>query len=92
VNRTFDSQLLRAYAESRSETSFTELVERHLDLVYSAAVRMVRDPHLAEDVSQSVFVAHPKNASGLAERTVLAGWLIGLALSERSVPRRNKAG
>ena len=45
-----DSHLLRTYAERKLETAFTELVRRHVDFVYSAAIRTVRDPHLAEDV------------------------------------------
>jgi RNA polymerase sigma factor (sigma-70 family) len=75
VNDQTDLQLLRAYAESRSETAFAELVRRHVDFVYSAARRMVCDPHLAEDVTQSVFVAFAKNAAQLSDRPVLSGWL-----------------
>jgi len=43
MNSLTDQQLLRDYAEMRSEADFVELVRRHVDLVYSAAVRMVRD-------------------------------------------------
>jgi RNA polymerase sigma factor (sigma-70 family) len=75
VNDQTDAQLLRAYAEHGSEASFRELVHRHLDLVHSAAVRMVHDPHLAQDVSQGVFVVLAKNAARLTDRPVLAGWL-----------------
>jgi RNA polymerase sigma factor (sigma-70 family) len=50
-------------------------VRRHVDLVHSAALRMVRDAHLAQDVTQGVFVALAKNAAPLADRPVLAGWL-----------------
>jgi RNA polymerase sigma factor (sigma-70 family) len=75
VNQPTDPQLLRAYAESRSEAAFTELVRRHVDFTYSAALRMVRDPHLAEDVTQGVFVALAKSAAQLTERPVLSGWL-----------------
>jgi RNA polymerase sigma factor (sigma-70 family) len=75
VNEHTDSQLLRAYADQRSEPAFQELVRRHLDLVHSAALRMVRDSHLAQDVSQSVFVALANNAAQLTERRALAGWL-----------------
>ena len=70
-----DSQLLRAYAEHRSEAAFAELVRRHVDFVYSAALRMVCDSHLAEDVTQGVFVALAKNFAQLADRPVLSGWL-----------------
>ncbi len=75
MNDQTDSQLLRAYAEHRSEPAFTELVRRHVDFVYSAAQRMVCDSHLAEDVTQGVFVALAKNAAQLTERPVLSGWL-----------------
>lgn len=70
-----DSLLLKAYVERRLEAAFNELVHRHLDLVYSAAIRMVRDPHLAEDVTQGAFIALARQAPELAERATLAGWL-----------------
>lgn len=70
-----DSLLLKAYVERRLETAFNELVHRHVDLVYSAAIRMVRDPHLAEDVTQGAFIALARQASELVERATLAGWL-----------------
>ena len=75
MNDQTDSQLLYAYAESHSEAAFSELVRRHVDFVYSAAVRMVCDPHLAEDVTQGAFVALAKSATQLTQRPVLSGWL-----------------
>jgi len=75
VNDQTDSQLLRAYGEHRSEAAFAELVRRHVAFVHSAAVRMVCDSHLAQDVTQGVFVALAKNAGSLADRPVLSGWL-----------------
>jgi len=75
VNSLADSQLLRDYTERRSDAAFAELVRRHVDFVYSAALRMVRDAHLAEDVTQGVFVALAQNARQLTERPVLSGWL-----------------
>jgi len=41
LDMTSDGELLRRYAESDSEDAFAELVRRHLDLVYSAALRQV---------------------------------------------------
>jgi RNA polymerase sigma factor (sigma-70 family) len=70
-----DQQLLQDYTGRQSETAFAELVRRHVDFVFSAALRMVRDAHLAEDVTQGVFVALAQNAPQLADRPVLSGWL-----------------
>ncbi|HEX5223175.1 MAG TPA: sigma factor, partial [Verrucomicrobiae bacterium] len=70
-----DSQLLRAFAEAHSDPAFAELVRRHVDLVHSAALRMVCDAHLAQDVTQAVFIALAKNAAQLTKRPILTGWL-----------------
>jgi RNA polymerase sigma factor (sigma-70 family) len=75
VNDQSDSQLLRAYAEQSHEPAFTELVRRHVDFVHSAARRMVCDSHLAQDVTQGVFVALAKQAPQLVGQPVLSGWL-----------------
>ena len=75
MNSWTDQQLICDYTGSRSEPAFAELVRRHVDFVYSAALRMVRDTHLAEDVTQGVFVALAQTASQLTDRPVLSGWL-----------------
>jgi len=75
VNDAPDQQLLREYVRNGSEAAFAELVRRHIDLVYSAALRMVIDPHLAQDVTQAVFLAAARAASQLENSPVLCGWL-----------------
>ena len=71
-----DAELLRRYAEDRSEGAFAELVKRRVGLVYSVAVRQCGgDVHLAEDVTQKVFTDLARKAAVLAARPVLSGWL-----------------
>src|ERR1041385_8322662 len=69
-------QLLRQYAADGSEAAFGELVARHVNLVYSAALRRTGgDAHLAQDVAQLVFTDLARKARSLPENVVLAGWL-----------------
>ncbi len=70
-----DSQLLRDYVNAKSQDAFTQLVRRHLDLVYSAALRQVYSPQLAEEVSQSVFADLARAAEKLKPDTILTAWL-----------------
>ena len=75
MNSVSDHQLLREYLDHQSETAFGEVVSRHIDFVYSAALRLVHDRHLAEDVTQATFIALAKHARQLTAHPVLSGWL-----------------
>jgi uncharacterized protein (TIGR03435 family) len=70
-----DLALLREYATRQSETAFETIVARRVDFVYSAALRQVRDPHLAEEVTQAVFIILAQKAGKISDKTILAGWL-----------------
>jgi RNA polymerase sigma factor (sigma-70 family) len=70
-----DMRLLQEYATGRSEQAFTALVARHINLVYSAALRSVNNPHQAEEITQAVFVILARKARALRPGTVLSGWL-----------------
>lgn len=73
---TEDAELLRRCAEARSEGAFAELVQRHVDLVYSAALRRLGgDAHGAADVAQQVFISLARQGKSLARHTVLPAWL-----------------
>lgn len=70
-----DAALLKEYVARNSEDAFRELVNRHLDLVYATALRQVRCAHLAEDVSQAVFIALAQKAHLFSHDVILEGWL-----------------
>ena len=70
-----DAELLSAYANRQSEEAFGVLVERYVALVYSAALRQVQNPHLAEEVTQAAFTILAQKARGLNKRMVISGWL-----------------
>ena len=70
-----DIELLREYAEHRSQQAFTELVDRRMNLVYATALRKVGDADLAKDVAQMVFLDLARKAKQLRRETVLTGWL-----------------
>ena len=71
-----DAELLRRYAEEKSEAAFAELVRLHLNLVYFAALRQVGgDAHRAKDVAQTVFTDLARKAASLTGRATLTGWL-----------------
>ncbi|HEY5233444.1 MAG TPA: sigma-70 family RNA polymerase sigma factor [Verrucomicrobiae bacterium] len=70
-----DLNLLREYARNNSEDAFAALVSRHVSLVYSVALRQVRDPHLADEITQAVFIILARKAGSFGDKTILPGWL-----------------
>ena len=73
---TNDKELLEQYTGNGSESAFGELVSRHIDLVYSVALRILAgDCHQAQDVTQVVFMDLARKARRLPRDVLVAGWL-----------------
>ncbi len=70
-----DLELLHRYERDQCEDSFAELVNRHVNFVYSVALRQVRSPELAEEIAQFVFMTMARNASKMKPDTILTAWL-----------------
>ena len=85
-----DMTLVQAYAAEQSEAAFATIVSRHVGLVHSAALRQLRDGHLAQDVTQAVFVLLARKAGSLSPDTVLSGWLYRATLFACADVRRRE--
>ncbi|HWB53453.1 MAG TPA: sigma-70 family RNA polymerase sigma factor, partial [Tepidisphaeraceae bacterium] len=69
-----DYELIREHLKGSAD-AFPELVARHINMVYSAARRQVGDPHLADDVTQAVFMLLAKKAPSLSSSIIFSAWL-----------------
>jgi RNA polymerase sigma factor (sigma-70 family) len=72
---TPDADLLEQFARENSEAAFTTLVERHIGLVHSVAVRHTANPQSVQDITQAVFIILARKAGTLNRKTILPGWL-----------------
>ncbi|MCI0540162.1 MAG: hypothetical protein L0Z50_33570 [Verrucomicrobiales bacterium] len=69
-------KLLARYVRDGSEQAFEQIVSRHINLVYSTALRRTGGKlSLAEDIAQIVFSEFARKARSIPTRTPVAGWL-----------------
>jgi RNA polymerase sigma factor (sigma-70 family) len=70
-----DQALLREYLERDSHEAFAALVARHVNKAYAIALRLSRNPHHAEEITQAVFVILARQAPRLGPGVILSGWI-----------------
>ena len=70
-----DADLLEQFVHDHSEAAFAALVERHIGLVHSVALRHTANPQHAEDITQAVFIILARKAAALSRKIILPGWL-----------------
>ncbi len=86
-----DQTLLRSLAGGDDPEALGELAVRYGGLVYSSALKQVRDPHLAEDITQAVFIVLMRKARSIHPDTVLASWLFTVTRHAVQNARRMQA-
>jgi RNA polymerase sigma factor (sigma-70 family) len=69
------NEWLQEYVRTGSSEAFARIVRAYSDAVYSQSLRQLRDPSLAEEVTQQVFVTLARKARRISNAVVLAGWL-----------------
>jgi len=73
---TLDDASLLALLQRGDEGAMASLFDRYSKVVYSVALRVLRDPASAEDVLQEIFMQIWRNPDGfIATRGSLGGWL-----------------
>jgi RNA polymerase sigma factor (sigma-70 family) len=83
-----DEQLLRDHFAHRDEAAFGQLVQRHVNLVFGTALRILGNRTAAEEVAQNVFVSLARKAAAIRPDGGLAGWLHRAAILEARLRQR----
>lgn len=88
-----DGECVTRFVKAQDHQAFRLLVERHSQMVFATAIRLVRDAHAAEDVTQATFLVLARDGKKLRNRDAVAGWLHGIAmrLAKKSLSRRQRA-
>src|SRR6202051_1008517 len=86
-----DDAGLLALVERGDESAMATLFDRYSKVVYSVALRVLRDPAAAEDVLQEIFMQIWRNPdSFIATRGSLGGWVAVVSRNRSIDPLRRR--
>jgi RNA polymerase sigma factor (sigma-70 family) len=91
INAVDDAELLESYIHSGSREALGELIARHMDFVYNAALRQTQKPDLADDVTQGVFIVFARRARTVRSAAQLPAWLFSAVRFAAANARRAHA-
>ena len=86
-----DRELLDRFLESRDESAFTVLIERHGPMVLAVCRRSLPNLHDAEDACQATFLVLARKASSVRKKSSLGSWLHGVACRVAANLKRDHA-
>ncbi len=75
-----DRELVRAFAATRDEAAFAEIVRRHGPMVLAVCRRVLADAPEADDAFQAVFLVLARRAGSVGRPERLGGWLHNVAV------------
>jgi RNA polymerase sigma-70 factor (ECF subfamily) len=78
--KQIDLEAVRA-AQAGDRGAFDALVERHKDIVYAVAYRFAKDPDLALDLSQDVFIRAYRGIRSFKGKSSFSTWLYRIAMN-----------
>ena len=75
-----DRELIARYHQTRDESAFAALVDKHGPMVLGVCRRKLKDAHAADDAFQATFLILAKKAGRVRWQESLGGWLYQVAV------------
>jgi len=85
-----DEELIRKYVKDEDERSFNSILKRYENVVFGLAYRVLRDPSVAEDILQEVFLILTKKLCTFREESKFSTWLYRVTLNVCFMYRKNE--
>jgi RNA polymerase sigma-70 factor (ECF subfamily) len=85
-----EDNVLISRAQSGDEAAFAELMQAHYAYVYGVVIKIVNNPHDAEEVVQETFFSAYRGLPQLEDRRKFKGWLAKIARNRAHNWRREQ--